>query len=240
MIFSLLFRCIALCLPPLLCACATTRPIEVIEEKGFLQMARTLRADMRERNLLDANAAYLEPLSRSDRGTPYGDILYRQLSPSFMFDDTVGHVYLGETFHATRTPRSRVQQRSHGFTIHHPTQTLRVTMLAITDWNGDGEKEWIVSCRTDPLRGGRSREYYLAVPPPKHPSDRLNGTVLAVNDCFGLACTLYVKKSSAARHGARRDGATSVEDVTPGLENVTEAPLPASGHNGGNLEERAL
>lgn len=235
-----LSRCIALCLPALLCACAATRPVEIVEKNAFIQMARTLRVEMRQRRLLDKDGACQETLFGTDRRVPYGDILYQRLSPSFMFDDTVGHVYLGETFRATRTPHSRVQHDPNGFTIRHPTRSVRVTMLAITDWDGDGEREWIVSCRTDPLRGGRTREYYLSVPPPKSPYERLNGTVIAVNDCFGLACTLYVKTSSDPRRGARNDDAVPVEDVTPGLENVTEAPQHGSGAQRGGLEERSL
>ncbi len=239
MFFSNLVRCVALCLPVLLCACAATRPVEVVDKKDFLQMARTLRAEMQARRLLDENGAYLEASSLLAESVPYGEVLYRQLSPSFMFDDTAGHVYLGETFHATRTPHSRVQFASNGFTIFHPTQTVKLSMLAVADWDGDGEKDWLVSCRVIPLRGGRTREYYLLVPPPLNARERLNGTVIAVNDCFGLACTLYVRKS-AVPHRASEEAATPVEDVTPGLENVTEAPSEKAGRRNGGLEERSL
>ncbi len=239
MFFSRLVRCVALLLPALCCACATTRPVDVVEKKDFIQMARAMRTEMQSRGLLDKDGFYKETIPAASDGVAYGEILYRQLSPSFMFDDTAGHVYLGETFRATRTPRSRVQQHAHGFTIFHPTQTLRVTMLAIADWDDDGEKEWIVSCRVVPLRGGRTREYYLLVPPPKHAKERLSGTVVAVNDCFGLACTLYVKKTAAPRRG-EEIAATPVEDVAPGLENVTEAPATGAARKSGGLEERSL
>lgn len=234
------FRFLALCLPVLCCACATTRPVEVVEKKDFIEMARIMRTEMQARHLLDKDGFYMESFSPAQDTVAYGDILYRQLSPSFMFDDTAGHVYLGESFHATLTPGSRVRRQAHGFTIFHPTQTLRVAMLAIADWNDDGEKEWIVSCRVTPLRGGRTRDYYLLVPPPNHPRERLIGTVAAVNDCFGLACTLYVKKTAAPQR-ENDIAATPVEDVAPGLENVTEAPAAAgSGRTRGGLEERSL
>lgn len=239
MFVSRLVRCIALLLPALCCACATTRPVDVVEKKDFIQMARTMRAEMQSRRLLDKDGCFQEAVPATSDGVAYGEILYRQLSPSFMFEDTAGHVYLGETFHATRTLRSRVQRNAHGFTIFHPTQTLRVTMLAIADWNDDGEKEWIVSCRVVPLRGGRTREYYLLVPPPTHAKERLSGTVVAVNDCFGLACTLYVKKSVMPQR-AEEVAATPVEDVAPGLENVTEAPAAGTARRSGGLEERSL
>ena len=96
-----------------------------------------------------------------------------------------------------------------------------------------------MSCRVVPLRGGRTREYYLLVPPPKHAGERLSGTVVAVNDCFGLACTLYVKKTAMPRRG-EEVAATPVEDVAPGLENVTEAPTAGTARKGGGLEERSL
>ena len=239
MLFPRLFRSIVLCLPVLCCACATTRPVDVVERKDFIQMARILRAEMQTHQLLDKDGFYHESSFATEDAVLYGEILYRQLSPSFMFDDTAGHVYLGESFHATRTPGSRVQRNAHGFTIFHPTQTLRVTMLAVADWNGDGEREWIVSCRVVPLRGGRTREYYLLVPPPKNAQERLFGTVVAVNDCFGLACTVYVKKSVVLQRESDAT-ATPVEDVAPGLENVTEAPSAGSGRRGKGLEERSL
>lgn len=235
----ILCRSAVVCLSLLLCACAGTRPIEVVEKKEFIQMARALNKEMTARGLLDENGAYAEAAGGAVVAAPYGEILYRQLSPSFMFDDAVGHVYLGDTFHATRTPRSRALQSSHGFTLLHPTQTVRVLLLAVADWNGDGEKEWIVSCRVVPLRGGRTREYYLLVPPPRNARERLQGTVVAVNDCFGLACTLSVKNAAVIRREGD-DAATPVHDVAPGLENVTEAPAATPRRDRDGLEERSL
>lgn len=233
------FLCLALSLSVLLTACATTRPVDVVSQKDFIEMARTLKKEMQQRHLLDGEGAYQQTLFSDSSAVAYGDVLYRQLSPSFLFDDTAGHVYLGETFPATRTPGSRVQRHENGFTIFYPTQSLRVTMLAVTDWNDDGTKAWVVSCRVVPLRGGRTREYYLLVPPPANARERLQATVIAVNDCFGLACTLYVKKAPMPQNKQAADPSMVVEDVAPGLENVTEAPS-ATNVTPSSLEERAL
>ena len=158
-----------------------------------------------------------------------------------MFGDS-GHVYLGETFAATLLPGSRVQHRPNGFSIDHPTQKLDISMVAILDWNDNGEKEWLVSCLVEPKKGGLARTYYVLVPPPRDDGERLRGTVAAVYECFGLACSLYVRDS---RNISRVAGnplmpPTEVQDLTPGLQTVTTPPDGKAAKSGSGLEERNL
>ena len=115
-------------------------------------------------------------------------------------------------------------------------------MVGIADWNGDGQDEWIVSCFVEPKRGGRTRIYYVLVPPPLNDQEKLKGTVAAVYECFGLSCTLYVRDSKVIQ----RDAAdpllppTEVHDVVPGLQPVTTPPNKAKQKSGEGLEERSL
>jgi Uncharacterized conserved protein len=123
----------------------------------------------------------------------------------------------------------------------HATEKLTVKMIGITDWNGDGQDEWIVSCFVEPKRGGRTRIYYLLVPPPLNDKEKLKGTVAAIYECFGLACNLYVRDSKVIE----RDAAdplvppTVVQDVVPGLQPVTTPPSKNTSKSDG-LEERNL
>ena len=114
----------------------------------------------------------------------------------------------------------------NGFCINHATQKLTVNMVAIADWNDDGEDEWIVSCMVEPKMGGRTRTYYVLVPPPRNEREPLKGTVAAVWECFGLACNLYVRNSKVIERAAADPllPSTEVQDVVPGLQTVTEPP----------------
>lgn len=223
-----------------LSACST-RPIVVIEKKPFLQMAHEMNKEMRARNLLDSDGSYVAPFSFAGLEN-YGKILFERLSPSFMqeADNTAHDIYFGATFAATMLPDSRVKHWPNGFSIQHATQKITLNMVAIADWNNDGEDEWIVSCLVEPRRGGRTRNYYLLVPPPRSNTEKLRGTVAAINECFGLACTLFVRDSKIIERVAADPLAkpTEVHDVAPGLQPVTEPPTTRQKTS--DLEERAL
>ena len=227
------------CLVALLAGCGV-KPVTVIDENGFARLVQRMPKELQARRLLTDNGSWLTAFSLAGHGE-YGDTLFRRLSPSFMFGDS-GHVYLGETFAATPLRESRVRNRSNGFSISHPTQHLDLNMVAILDWDDDGEKEWLVSCLVEPKKGGLTRTYYVLVPPPRDAGEHLRGTVAAVYECFGLACNLYVRDS----RGVTRTAAdplsppTEVQDLTPGLQTVTTPPdkKPARGSFG--LEERNL
>lgn len=231
--------CALFCLGGLLFGCAT-RPVVVVEKEEFVQMARHMPKELQARRLLDNDGAYVAPFSFAGFSN-YGDTLFRRLSPSFMFGDS-GHVYLGENFAATLQPDSRVKHWPNGFSINHATQKLTVNMVAIADWNDDGEDEWIVSCMVEPKMGGRTRTYYVLVPPPRNEREPLKGTVAAVWECFGLACNLYVRNSKVIERAAADPllPSTEVQDVVPGLQTVTEPPKKTPADKSDGLEERSL
>lgn len=223
----------------LLAGCGV-RTVSVIDDKGFAEMSRRMPEEMRARKLLTAEGDYLTRLTPETRA--YGEILLATLSPDFLFDDTGGHVYLGETFRATRTPSSRVSIRDNGFTLRHPTQIVTVSMLGVLDWDGNGTDEWLASCRVEPLRGSRVRTYYILIPPPVRAGQPLKAGVAALYECYGLACTMYVNKALAL-HGEGNDAAapaTPVQDSVPGLQQVTEPPSSRKADGETTLEEHSL
>ena len=236
---TILRLCALLCLGAL-AGCGSTRPVTVVQKDQFIRMAHEMPKELQARNLLDKDGSYVAPFSFAGF-SDYGEILFRRLSPSFLKADTAHDVYLGATFAATLQPDSRVKRWSDGFAINHATQKVTVNMVAIADRNNDGEDEWIVSCLVEPKWGGRTRTYYVLVPPPRSDKETLKGTLAAIYECFGLACNLYVRDSRVIE----RDAAdplvppTVVQDVVPGLQPVTEPPK-AGGTDKGGLEERNL
>ncbi|MDR3357387.1 MAG: hypothetical protein LBN96_00700 [Desulfovibrio sp.] len=228
-----------LCLVALLAGCGV-KPVTVIDENGFARLAQRMPKELQARRLLTDDGSWLMAFSPLGRGE-YGETLFRRLSPSFMFGDS-GHVYLGETFAATLLQTSRVRHRSNGFSISHPTQEIDLDMVAILDWNDDGEDEWLVSCLVEPKKGGLTRTYYVLVPPPRDAGERLGGTVAAVYECFGLACNLYVRDSRGVTRTAADPLAppTEVQDLTPGLQTVTTPPDKKTAESEDGLGEHDL
>jgi hypothetical protein len=228
-----------ICLAALLAGCGV-KPVTVIDENEFARLAQRMPKELQARRLLTDGGEWLSAFSLAGYGE-YGDTLFQRLSPSFMFGDS-GHVYQGETFAATLLQKSRVRRRPNGFSINHPTQELDLNMVAILDWNDDGENEWLVSCLVEPKRGGLTRTYYVLVPPPRDAGERLGGTVAAVYECFGLACNLYVRDSRDITRTAANPLAppTEVQDLTPGLQTVTTPPGKKPAGGGSRLEERDL
>ncbi len=227
-----------LCLGGLLFGCAT-RPVVVVEKDQFIRMARQMRHELQARGLLDNDGSYLASFSLAGF-SEYGETLFRRLSPAFMLDDA-GDVFPGETFAALQ-PQGRVKHWPNGFSIDQPARKLTLTMVAIADWNNDGQDEWIVSCLAEPKTGGRTRTYYLLVPPPRHEREPLKGTVAAVYECFGLACNLYVRDSKVIERATADPLAppTVVQDVVPGLQPVTTPPGKKAPAARSGVEERNL
>lgn len=227
-----------LCLGGLLLGCAT-RPVVVVEKDQFIRMARQMPQELQARGLLDHDGSYLAAFSLAGF-SDYGETLFRRLSPAFLLGDA-GNVLQGETFAALQA-QGRVKRRPNGFSIDCPAQKLTLNMVAVADWNNDGQDEWIVSCLAEPKTGGRTRTYYLLVPPPRHERKPLKGTVAAVYECFGLACNLYVRDSKVIERAAADPLAppTVVQDVVPGLQPVTEPPGKRDPAARSGVEERNL
>ncbi|MCR5815121.1 MAG: hypothetical protein K6G15_11615 [Desulfovibrio sp.] len=197
--------------------------MSVVDEKGYLQIMGQMPRDL-EAHGLPADHEALR-LALSESSYPYGAVLFKQLSPSFM-QGQVATYYLGETFAQTLQPRrSSFTPGKNGFTIEHMTQRVQVAMLAVCDWDGDGKREWLVSCRVVPKRGGHEKTWYLLVPEPENSSDVLKPTAVAIWDCLGLSCQLIKLKAEAIDRRKEDAGPlTEVKEFTPGEQTVTTPP----------------
>ena len=131
-----------------------------------------------------------------------------------------------------------MQRRGNGFTIHTLNKKISVNMIAVADWDNDGRDDWIVSCLVEPANGGRTRDYYVVIPAPAA-SGPLQGTAVAVYECFGLACTLYMRETKIPEVPASDGTAkTTVIETVPGLKPVTLPPgAPAPAEEDGLIEK---
>ena len=85
---------------------------------------------------------------------------------------------------------------------------------------------------------GRTRDYYVVIPAPAA-SGPLQGTAVAVYECFGLACTLYMRETKIPEVPASDGTAkTTVIETVPGLKPVTLPPgAPAPAEEDGLIEK---
>ena len=213
--------------------------LSIINESGYSQMAKQLPNELNKHNLPTERTEYESALVKSKE--PYGQILFRQLSPTFI-QGHMAQYYLGETFADTMQPRrSTVVHKQNGFVITHVSQIINVEMLAIADWNHDGDKEWIVSCKVTPRRGGHVKTWYLLVPPPLNSSEILQGTPFAIQDCLGTSCTVDIRPSDNIMRSKSSDNTpkTIVNEFKPGEAAVT-APPSNEPKNNTTIQERNI
>ena len=142
-----------LCAAFLLAGCGA-KGVTVVDKSGFVTMSQRMPQEMKARGLLTDDGSYI--FLPGGGGENYGEILFRQLSPEFLFNDR-GHVYLGSTFAATRARRPAMPPYARPATIVHPTQTINLAMPGIVDWNNDEKDEWLICRRVRPHLGSESR-----------------------------------------------------------------------------------
>ena len=217
------------------------KSVDVVQPGQFKIMADRMSEELIARDILDSSRRYTAGVWGGG-DVEYGKALFTRLSPDFLFEDSVG-VLPAATFASGIRHSDRVLMREAGFTIQGLRQNIAVNMIAVTDWNGDGRKDWLVSCLVDTPRGGKSRDYYVVIADPPE-QGALRGSVVAIYESFGLAGRLYMRESTLADQngaGSPSGGAapTVVEDTVPGLKPVTTPPGSAPSPKEG-LEERSL
>ena len=211
--------------------------LSIIDESSYALLARDLSNELSKHNLPVSKDEYQSALTSS--GEPYGQILFNQLAPNFM-QGQMAQYYIGETFADTMQPRrSKVVMSKNGFEITHVSQIIKVEMIAITDWNNDGDKEWLVSCHVTQRTGSHQKTWYLLVPPPLNSSEILQGTPFAVKDCKGSACTIDIRKDPKTFRQKNADNLpkTIVNEYRPGEATVTTPPTDKPQNTSDVLEQ---
>jgi hypothetical protein len=209
---------ILLCILPALSACSL-RPVRVVQKREFTIMCTQLRPEMKRRSLLDEQGAYLSsPLLKFMLKKDYGEKLFQHLSPSFRYSAD-NPMAAPKTFAENAVSRRDVQIRDYGFTLKQGLDTVDVNLIAQSDWEGAGRKEWLLSCKVAFGDTPVSRTYYLALPD-LGVEEVLYARVLAVFECVAYDCELYLPEMGTSAYAPE----SPVIESMPGQRAVTSPP----------------
>jgi hypothetical protein len=169
--------------------------------------------------LLDEQGDYLSsPLFAFTLTEDYGQILFRQLSPSFRYDAD-NPMAAPKTFAESAASLRDVHLRDYGFTLKQGLDTVDLDMIAQGDWEGEGQKEWLLSCKVAFGGAPVSRTYYLALPDLEAEGE-LVARVLAVFECVAYDCELHLPQAGAFTYAPE----TPVIESMPGQRAITRPP----------------
>jgi hypothetical protein len=151
----------------------------------------------------------------------YGKILFQHLSPSFRYNAD-NPMAAPTTFAESAASRRDAQIRKHGFTLKQGLDTVDLNLIAQSDWEGHGRKEWLLSCKVTSGGAPVSRTYYLALPD-LEAEGVLTARTLAIFECVAYDCNLHLPEA-----GTYVPEAPVIESL-PGQRTITSPPakLPA-------------
>lgn len=197
-VLVVLALCAAGCVPG-------ARQVSVVQPRHFKIMTDRMADELAARQFIDKERNYLAPLlDYQAENTPFGRELYERLVPDFLFADAVDSAQAGSF--AAFMPTRAVNMRYAGFSLYGPRFVV-VNMIALLDWDGDGKRDWLLTCTMEPLPGDIRREYYVVVSNPA-PTGPLHGTVVAVYDApvvsQGTRGQLYLKESKARANKGKK------------------------------------
>ncbi|MGN0008639.1 MAG: hypothetical protein ACI33N_03160 [Desulfovibrionaceae bacterium] len=229
--------CALLALPLLMAGCG--RPVQIVDQAAFTEMARRMPEEMQARSIVDRSNSYREALF-GPADEAYGRILFGRLSPDFLPEKAA--MFRARTFRELAAgSRARTSISRSSFTLETVSQKIMVRMIGILDWEGAGRNSWLVSCLFQP-RVGRSLEQYLLIPTPVAERGVLQARPAAMYECFGSACTMYVRDSAVPAAPAPAadplSERTTVRESLPGLNQITTPPQEQRPDS--SLRERSL
>jgi len=206
---------IPVCILLAVSACSL-HPVRVVQEREFSKMCALLRPEMQRRSLLDEQGAYLSsPLLAFSLKKTYGETLFQHLSPSFRYSAD-NPMTAPNTFAESTDAKRDVQIRDYGFTLKQGLDTVNIDLIAQSDWEGAGRKEWLLSCKVTFGSTPVSRTYYLALPD-LEAEDVLHARVLAVFECVAYDCELYLPGMGTSAYAPE----SPVIESMPGQRAVT-------------------
>ncbi len=231
---------LALCACVTLCACFA-QPVHVVDPMQFKLMADRMPHELEARHILDNDRDYL-PADFDIVPQQYGERLFKNLPPSVIFDDVVGKQAFSSFADSMRKGDTLIK-RPNGFTLIQKIQGKRrstptverrldVDMVAISDWDNDTQKDWIIACKLLRTKGANARIYYVVVPNPPF-TGTLPARTVAVYDDLGAFGRLYMRTSEVHSNAP-------VEDVVPGLRSITTPPSTPATQRAGGIRERTL
>jgi hypothetical protein len=219
-IFRRFFTPICGALSVLLCVSACgQRSVRVVQEGPFLTMCAHLRSEMMRRSLLDEQGNYFSsPLLTLAASESYGETLFRRLSPSFRYNAD-NPMTAPKTFAESSASGHDAHIRDYGFTLKQGLDTVDVDLIAQSDWEGNGRKEWLLSCKVTSGGAPVSRTYYLALPD-LQAEGVLTARTLAVFECIAYDCSLHLPKTGQSSPAPE----SPVIESMPGQRVITSPP----------------
>jgi len=222
-LYRFLTRAFVLLLILLILPACSLRSIRVVQERQFKTMCAQLRQEMVRRSLLDEQGNYLSnPFSALTSGKDYGNILFRHLSPSFRYaaDNPMS---APKTFAESAPSRRDVRIRDYGFTLKQGLDTIDLNLIAQGDWDGNGQKEWLLSCNVTSGDAPVSRVYYLALTD-LETEGVLTARTLAVFECVAYDCSLHLPQAGNITYSPE----APVIESMPGQRAITTPPANSS------------
>jgi len=175
---------------------------------------------MKRRSLLDEQGNYLSsPLFPLTLKKDYGQTLFQQLSPSFRYDAD-NPMAAPKSFAESAASRRDVQIRDYGFTLKQGLDTVYLDLIAQSDWDGTGLKEWLLACKVILGSAPVNRTYYLALPD-LEAQGVLNARTLAVFECVAYDCILHLPIAGKLTHTPE----SPVIESMPGQRAITTPPV---------------
>ncbi len=143
------------------CAPSGMRVVNPVDSDGFAAMSRIMQEKMQARGIVDEDGRWMQMMfSFGPFGA--GNTMLDRLSPSFRFPDAGMRTPV--TLRASLGEDAVVRAKGPSAVAEQGLFRMELDLLALVDWNGDGEDDWLISCRIFKSKRSRDfREYYLAV-----------------------------------------------------------------------------
>ena len=141
------------------CAPSGIRIVDARDPAGFVAMSRAMRPAMLERNLVDGRGDWYSPsiILETEQA---GAVLLNGLSPRFCADEL--DILDEKSFRELLMPSDKATVSENSTVVRTQGRTVSLRLVAVTDWNGDGRKDWLVTCRVNhDSTPSRVREYFL-------------------------------------------------------------------------------
>lgn len=198
--------------------CAT-RSVQVVNEKEFNLMGRRITSLLQSKSVLNAEGGYVSTLLPVGRfPSPVAEALFTRLSPAFRFK--LDPSLLPPNFASTKAQADTVEMRADGFRMTQGADTVTVTLLGGTDWDGQNGADWFVLCRVNSMVNGTDRDYYLVITDPD--TRPMKAELIAVYDCRSQMCTLFVEEKPGKE--PKFNPEARVIEVEAGQRAVVPAP----------------
>lgn len=207
-----------------LCACApqSMRMVDTVDAPQFVSMSRAMRPVMLKKQLVDYRGSWYSP-SPSILPFDAGVRLVQALSPAFLESDE----FSGKTFRASLSRNAVMETERFTASLRQNGLLVSLALTAVTDWDGDGKDDWLVSCRLGRAESPREyREYFLVIENVK--AAVLQPKVLLVQDCS------YGQKTVVAEPFHSELADSKAAEFLQGETDVTQAP---AGHVRRQLED---